>query len=236
MSEEIQNPVPFFLSFERGKEWIFKNRLLLLLILSAFCLSTVLLYRTLKKPDYSKIAEKEYANFLATGDDASFVRLLSLVNGDQSLQCVYDGAIARVLLEKKEMDKGLFFLVRALKPFQEISPYHAHYAASTVTIAKGEWEQALQETELLKQKFLEDKSLQEKMSALYSSILLRSALLEKKLGASKQELKAWEAFESLSSKSKMIEAFHQKGLALEDFIQNRKKTLYPYQFNRTQEN
>jgi hypothetical protein len=210
MKEEIQ-PLVFL---DRWKEFLVRNRLLILLSVSALFLSIALMLKLFKAPNYAEYAEREYRNFISTNDLSSLNKLASYVSRDRSLEAAYGAFLSRSFLERGEEKRGFFFLERSLEPLKEISPYHASFAEATLKIASEDWDAALGECIQLKNKMLSDQVLS-KMEALYSSLLVRIALLEKKLGRSDQELIAWRDVENYSGLSSQ-----EKG-----FIQERKKAL-----------
>jgi hypothetical protein len=194
------------------KELFMKNRLLVLLCLSAVFLSVALIYKIFKTPDYAEYAEREYRHFLTTSDSTSLKKLASYVANDPSLHSQYSSFLARTFLDRGEETQGLYFLHKSVEPLKEISPYHAAYAKATILIAKANFDLALQETVQLKVKLQKDK---ETGLELYSSVLKRIALLEKKLGRNEQELLAWKELEENSGLSSQEK----------EFVLNRKKAL-----------
>ncbi len=222
-------------TLEKAKEWLLKNRLLLVLVLSAIVLLVIVLYRFQSRTKGRVfLAEKEYAHYLATKEESSLRKLMTITSKDKNLHNTFDIPIALALLEKKNKEEAAFYLKRALKPLEETSPYHALYAQSTLSILKSDWEKALQDSLELK-KQIQDYAAGEDFSSLYFTNLLRIALLEKKLNHPLAELQAWQELETSleislqkepsSFKKEWVDNLKQKGIAIEDFIKDRRNSL-----------
>lgn len=226
--QENESPEALFSPLEKAKVVLFKNRYLILLLFSALCLSSILLYRWQgKDKERAHFAEKEYAKFVATGEESSLRKLMALVDKDKNLQLKYDALLSQILLEKGLADDAYFFAIRSLEPLAHLSSFHAEYAHATKSMIRLEFEKALKETVELKSKLLNNSELEDKFSSLYSAVLVRAALLEKKLGHPEKELAAWlEVEKNIHSIGKNFqETLGQKGLALEEFISDRKRAL-----------
>jgi hypothetical protein len=173
--------------------------------------------------------------------------LQKILKRHPDLQGKYDALLAECLLLKEKSKEAEAYALRMFKRIAPPSIHHAAFARITLMISKGEWQKALKESYMLKEKMEKDTQFWSEQSSLirfgsplYAYTLLRIAMLEQAAGATSNELKAWEDLESCLRPSVhkvnipsyhpedaalFEQAFRLQDVSLSDYIQYRKSLL-----------
>lgn len=203
-------------------QWAVANGKTLLYILVGLILLSILFFRLImssssaSKADFIN-AEREYVIFAAPAQTESdptlqmnaLKSLSNTMDAHPELHAKYDGRIAETLLIRGQNVQAINYATSAIKrTSQENAPFYTAYAQTTVTIANNQYEQALNESNLLKDQMQKQgQELQmtpEKMefsTLLYALNLLRIGMLQQKLALSADEGKTWQEWKGLVSKS-----------------------------------
>lgn len=227
--KEVPEVPPDVLIFENLKDWIYRNRLILLFVFTGVIFLTILLYNLQGRSDAKALlAEREYLQFSSSNDPKALDKLIALVEKNPSLKGKYDALIAKALLGAGKEDQAIPFMNRTLSFLQQEAPHYASFAKTSILMEQKAWSGALLEAEKLKQQMLGV----DKEDLLYSFNQMRIALLHKKLGNDKAELQAWEELEQHlglnregAEKNEFLNAFQENGLTLKEYIASRKKAL-----------
>jgi len=166
-----------------------------------------------------------------------YEEMASALKKAPSLQEKYEPFIIQALIEGGEGTKALEMSHRSLRIAHIETPFHALFAETSFLIEKGEFQKALEKSASLKEmmakeggnkRFLGDRLVGG--SFLYAQNLVRIAFLQKALKNLPGEKAAWEELEILiqsdsPSARLLLSAFHEKGVNLTHFIENRKAQL-----------
>ncbi len=196
-------------------QWIANNgKILLYALLGLVALFIAVLYfsftsRIKAENDYLN-AEKAYKSFASstnTNSSAPFNELNAILNREPDLHAKYDGLIAQVLLSRGQVKEAQLFANSALKrTAEENAPYYTDFTKISLIIGNGEYPQALENSEQLKQKMLSNASLppQERLfdDELFSLNLLRIGFLNQQLQNPTAELQTWQEWKQYAGLSK----------------------------------
>jgi len=232
--EELQQ-TPF--SFHPIKAYLLRNRLFFLLMATALCLFSMLIYRIRYQSEKKRgEAEKEYKHFTLSHDPASLDKLIALVEKNSFLKQKYDLKISQALVEAKQKDRAYPFFFRSLGWLEQHAPGHAQFARIGLLLEESSWERALAESALLK---AEIAALSSEKSALYAFNLIRMAFLCQKLELASEESCCWQELGDrlaadrenkagrpyLSLERVLSEAFQEKGVHFNEYMAARKEIL-----------
>ncbi len=183
-------------------------------------------------------AEEVFAQWEASPDDASlFNDLKEAVRKVPSLRPKYQAVMAQKLLDVKKIDEALEMANQSLIRVKDETPFHSEFAHTTLLIAKGAYQEALEKAVALKEQIgsiFDIKSLAgEKLiggSVLYAHNLVRIACLQQELKNRPGEKAAWEELEGFLKEGTpvadaILKSFSEKQLNLTQYIAERKKYL-----------
>lgn len=181
------------------------------------------------------------------GTPETLGRLEKLLKKHPELHAKYDGVIAQRLLSSSQQGLAASYASAQLKRVAHLSPHYVKFSEGSILIAEGHLSEALSAAKELKGLMEKDTSFWEKRSSvaghgslLYGYNLLRIAILEGKVGSSKDELAAWQELKANAgwlgvkpeSKTYDPEAylliqknFQNQNTSLLDFIQYREEIL-----------
>ncbi|PIS03301.1 MAG: hypothetical protein COT85_01065 [Chlamydiae bacterium CG10_big_fil_rev_8_21_14_0_10_42_34] len=164
-------------------------------------------------------------------DDTLYQGMLEALRMTPEALGKYDAAIAQKLLNTDKLSDALVMANRSLSRVKDDIPFHATYAATSLLIEQGSYQQALQDAVALKESMGNSYSSEFKGgSLLYAHNLLRIACLQQELNNRPGEKAAWEELEVLiDSKTPLSElilsSFSEKQINLSQYIADRKKAL-----------
>lgn len=143
-----------------------------------------------------------------------------------SLQKKYEPAIAQKLFSTARVDEALIMAERSLKRVRNDVPFHSDYAATSLVIQRGGFQQALEQAVALKERMKAD----QKGAILYAYNLFRIASLQQELKNRPGEKAGWEELESyLADNGKVAEVFMngfaEEKVLLKEYILERKRAL-----------
>lgn len=183
-------------------------------------------------------AESAFEKWVASPkDEILFKNMQAALDKVPQLESKYNPIIAQTLLDRaersSEAERAISFALKSLGPIQQEAPFHAAYAANSLYIEKGAYQEALQRAVLLKEEMTKGCDLQKFKeeprtggSLLYAYNLVRIAFLQQKLANRPGEKAAWLELEDFVPNSHALFAnFREKGVDLTDYIAERKKQL-----------
>lgn len=184
-------------------EWLSNNGQTLLWVAATVILLLILANRWMGATsqsgelDYFN-AENDFSQFQKGDQPEAFNRLNRILSRKPELQAKYDGKIAQILLDRSQFDQAKPFAERNLARLKKDNiPLYIDYASTTLTMAKQDYQTALKEAMLLKEKMIQsakDTELPAFGDALYAFNLLRIAMIQQQLNARDGELEAWSQF------------------------------------------
>lgn len=203
-------------------QWMTANGKIILYVIVGLFLLGIMIFRFVMGSNASSeadfiTAEKEYRLFAAPSkegnDPATQANALKTLNtilaAHPELHAKYDGSIAEILLIRGENSQASDYAVPAIqRTTQENEPFYKGYAQTTLVIADGKYEQALKESNTLKDQMIKQgQELQdtpEKIqfsTLLYALNLLRIGMLQQQLALNTDELATWKEWKDLIHKS-----------------------------------
>lgn len=156
------------------------------------------------------------------------------------LQAKYESAFAQKLLDLKKTAEAMPLAHQSLKRVHQETPFHAAFAAGSLLIEQGEYQEALEQTVALKEAlahFLETQQIASDSlrggTVLYAHALIRIACLQQQLQNSPGEKVAWEEVEAfLQGKPEknelanlVLKGFTDSHIDLSVYLQERKKQI-----------
>lgn len=168
----------------------------------------------------------------APGDQDLYEKMKDAVRKVPALQKKYEAVIAQKLLDVERTEEALKLAGKSLARVKGEVPYHTAFAASSLLIEQGSYQEALEKAVRLKE--LMSGSFQSDSLAggalLYAHNLLRIAFLQQELKNRPGEKAAWEELEAfLQPKSAVSDlvlgSFSDKKIDLNSYIAERKKSL-----------
>ena len=181
-------------------------------------------------------AETAFEKWSATPEDADLFKNMQVsLRKVPELGAKYNAVIAQTLLDRSKGGAGAGEAIElALKSMGQIeheAPFHAAYASNSLCIEKGEYQEALQQAVMLKEQMGKscdiERFKEESMAGgrvLYVYNLIRIACLQQKLSNRSGEKAAWDELdEFLPNSQSILSCFLEKGVALDDYIAERKK-------------
>ncbi len=203
-------------------QWIIANGKILLYILFGLILLGILISRFMigspatNEADFIN-AEKEYLLFKTPTNEESDpqIQASALKNFEKilaahpELHAKYDGSLAEILLIRGEPTQASDFATSAMqRTAKENDPFYTPFAQTTLAIANGQYEQALNQSKTLKEQMIkvgqELQDTPEKIpfsTLLYSLNLLRIGMLEQQLARHEDERNTWQEWRDLSRRS-----------------------------------
>lgn len=183
-------------------------------------------------------AEEIFAKWEASPDDeALYADLREACRKIPALRAKYEASIAQRLLDVKKIDEALEMASRSLERVKDETPFHVAFAQTSLLIARGAYQEALQNSVALKEEIgtvLDLKDLNgERLiggSVLYAHNLVRIACLQQELKNRPGEKAAWEELEHFLGAGTpvahlILKSFSEKQLDLTQYIAERKKYL-----------
>lgn len=170
-------------------------------------------------------------------DETLYKNMKAALRKTPDLEKNYRPLIAQKLLERDRVKEALSWAGESLKGIEMDVPFHAAYGNTSMMIAQGGFQEALEQSVRLKEKMTQSmlwvKSQDETLKGgmlLYAHNLLRIACLQQELKNKPGEKAAWEEFEAFLNSRKPIagivyENFREKGVDLTHYILERKKHL-----------
>ncbi len=176
----------------------------------------------------------------APTDETLAAQMRKSVKKVPGLELALESEIAQTYLAQGLAVFGMRDAARSLARLQEVSPLHAEFAAATLLIETGKFQEALEIAVSLKEE-MESKfdnalwkgSRTKAGSALYVCNLLRIAFLQKQLSNRAGELAAWEEVKGLlemdgthSVAAQLLQNnFGSEQFSLADFISQRERAI-----------
>lgn len=186
---------------------------------------------------YAK-AEEIFAQWEASPEDASlYSELRSAIRKNPALRFKYEAVMAQKLLDVKKIDEALEMAHRSLERVKDEAPFHAEFAYTSLLIAQGSYQEALEKAVALKEQIgtiFDLNSLSGPHliggSVLYAHNLVRIACLQQELKNRPGEKAAWEELENYLREATpvadlILKSFSEKQLNLTQYIAERKKNL-----------
>ncbi len=183
-------------------------------------------------------AEEVFAKWEASPADGSLYRdLREAVRKVPTLRAKYEAVMAQRLLDVKKIDEALEMANQSLIRVKDETPFHSEFAHTSLLIAKGAYQEALEKAVALKEQigsFFDVKSLGGDHlvggSILYAHNLVRIACLQQELKNRPGEKAAWEELEGFLREGTpvadaILNNFSEKQLDLTQYIAERKKHL-----------
>lgn len=122
----------------------------------------------------------------------AFTALQGAIKKHPELEAHYDGRVAQNLLAVRDAEGARLFMDRALRRTGQ--SYFSEFSQTSLEISRGNFKQALEEAEALKEKMERDEAFWkggDEGSALFAFNLLRVALLSQETGDYEKEQAAW---------------------------------------------
>lgn len=218
-------------------QWFSKHGLTLLYVILGAILAFILLYRYFGGRErsiqdfYDAESNMKLLQQQPSDVQAVLSQMQTILSAYPELHPKYDGLIAQALLNERDVNQAKPFAQLAIERTQsENAPFYTNFAQTTLLIAEHQYDAALTQAKELKQKLLEQDSVQQKeMNLLFAYNLLRIGMLQQQLGAMEEAQKTWkewgsyveegsnthsEGFKSLSR------AFSEGKLSLMDYMQH----------------
>lgn len=183
-------------------------------------------------------AERAIAKWEASPqDDVLYREMQEAVRKAPAIEKKYEAAIAQKLIEVEKFDQALEMANRSLLRVKDAAPLHTAYAAASLLIERGAYQEALERAVALKEeigRMFDVNRLSEDWlvggSLLYAHNLVRIACLHQELKNHPGEKAAWEEFERFLQEGTpladlVIKSFSEKQLDLTQYIAERKKQL-----------
>jgi len=183
-------------------------------------------------------AEETFAKWEASPEDETlYADLREAFRKIPSIRAKYEACIAQRLLDVKKIDEALEMASRSLERVKGETPFHAAFAQTSLLIARGAYQEALENAVALKEEIgtvfgIKDLTGSQLIggSVLYAHNLVRIACLQQELKNRPGERAAWEELESFLGAGTpvahlILKSFSEKQLDLSQYIAERKKYL-----------
>lgn len=171
-------------------------------------------------------AEVAYSEWLAEPKDAArYEAMEQAFKKAPALKKKYESAIAQKLLVLGRTEEGLKMAQGVLARAKDLAPLHAAFAAGSLLIEQGDYQQALEQAVALKEKMRDQKPF-----VLYAELLIRIATLHQQMKNQPGEKVAWEELQAhlktdpLSADS-ILGSFSEKQVDLMQYMLERQKAL-----------
>ncbi len=209
-------------------EWITNYGSVVLIGIACFLAVVLIGYRFASSSQKSSAtdffrAEKEFAVLQSDSADLSekktaLTDLTRILQRQPDLHAKYDGLIAQELLNQGNiLEAQKYADLALLRTKRDDLPFYADYTNITMMIAKEDYRGALASTQELKQKMIVNAELAKEESSersfgdvLFAFNLMRSALLNQKIGDREAELNDWrelKQYARLSDQAPPTDAF-----------------------------
>lgn len=173
-------------------------------------------------------------------------RLNAIMSSHPELHAAYDGAIAQTLLNRGQATEAKPFALATLKRTQSDNlPLYNDFASTTLLISDQQYKEALEKSQALKQKMLDDLGQTNNQSdlafgdMLFAFNLFRIAMLQQQIGDGKAELQTWQEWKRYAGLDKakepnkisqaafrtLIQQLAIGSIALPDYISYREQLL-----------
>ncbi len=183
-------------------------------------------------------AEEVFAEWEASPEDGNLYRdLREAVRKVPSLRSKYEAVMAQKLLDVKKIDEALEMANRSLIRVKDETPFHSEFAHTSLLIAKGAYQEALEKAVALKEQIGSVFDVRNFSGeclvggpALYAHNLVRIACLQQELRNRPGEKAAGEELEGFLKEGTpvaraLLKSFSEKQLDLTQYIAERKKYL-----------
>lgn len=233
------------------------------LMIAAIILIAILLFFYRTSDQYSATAESDYMtaaqNFsrfqkeVAQGanrevvEGKNFKELRQVINRRPELHAKYDGAMAQLLILLGASDLAEEYAQLALaRTSADALPDYSDYSQATLLIVQEKPAEALAQAQNLKERLLEQTSLQEESrnfgDLLYGYNLLRLALLHQQQGNREEEYAYWNELKSYAGWSEqnpsaqilapsefnqLMASMREGNATLQSYVEQRVNTLKP---------
>ncbi len=171
-------------------------------------------------------AEVAYSAWLSEPkDEAKYTAMEAAFHKAPALKKKYEPAIAQKLLSLGRTEEALKIARGILARSQGVAPLHAAFAAGSLLIEQGAYQQALEHAVALKEQM---KGPQHPI--LYAQLLIRIATLQQELKNQPGERAAWEEFRAYAESTPgaldpVLGSFAEKQVGLMHYIAERQKVL-----------
>lgn len=226
------------------EENIFLSKLLeygrvLLYVLLGLIIAGILIYRfsstrqEQQEADYWA-AEKEFRALAGAENlnEEALAKLSAIIERHPALHEKYDALLAQILLDHGKISEALPFATKAIdRTQQENLPFYSDFANTTLLITEKQYETALKNSILLKEKMQSQNLKREERQygdTLFALNFLRIALLQQQLGLKKEELNTWQEWKKLANTSGFEQQkvlFSEGRISLIDYIASREEAL-----------
>ena len=190
-------------------------------------------------PFFSKHDRKECLAASAAYDKLVNLRespdkLIRVINRKLFLQPKYDGFLAQSYLNQGNTASARTFARRSFSRTENELPYHSRFSKSSLLIADGKFEEALQDAKKLKSEMAAVPELWNSPRStvgpiLYLYNLLRIAVLEKTMQNPKEELFAWSELENFINQAQQNSALEKITRSFtKDFLKDNRINLQEY--------
>lgn len=173
-----------------------------------------------KKSKYL-LAIRDFEKWLSSGE--SFDKIETALREHPELETKFGALIANQFIVNHQGDQAEKYAKAVLNRVQKHLPEHASFAEGSLTIAKGQLEEALKSSLSLRQKT-------DSHSVLYGFNLLRIASLYRELNNHPQEVSTLTELEEFLSHNEkashaLNQSFQQNNITLSDYISHRKRDV-----------
>lgn len=220
-------------------EWISNNKQTILWIIIGLFAVLILAYRVMMtrtlnaegdyfraQTDFNQFQEAALTAKNAVGDSAALNELDGFMASYPELHAKYDGPLAQTLIIEEQMPKALPLAQATFKRTANDSiNLYQDYAASSLLIGEGKYQEALQQSKLLKDK-LNQQPADTLDKTLYFFNLIRLAVLNQQLGLEQEEKQAWNEVQNSAYRTdamQSINLFKIGNADLNKYIEKRQK-------------
>lgn len=184
-------------------------------------------------------AEKYFATFQGSGKagkeaiplaerDDALQHLRKILQRHPELHAKYDGLIAQTLLVRNDVNGAKEFADLAIaRTASENSPFYTDYAQTTLIIASGQYEEALNHS-LALDKLMEEGTANSEIQSfgnpLFALNFLRIGILQQQLGLSNEERATWQKWQELKENNALFASWNQIAegqISLANYIETR---------------
>ncbi|HSX04301.1 MAG TPA: hypothetical protein VLG76_06190 [Rhabdochlamydiaceae bacterium] len=164
------------------------------------------------------------------GEAENFQKLIKLTNSHTGLHEKYGSLIAEKCIALNQSALAGTLVDRSLNQIKDQIPYHHLFSKTSILIADGKYDEALNEAAALKEK-IEKESMVKQCSVLFLFNLIRIASLERSLNhcqnelASLENIKKWVGSENCTQEAKLAlsNSFYEGSISFLDYIEYRTK-------------
>lgn len=221
-------------------EWVINNKQNVLWIILGLFAVLILSYRILMnrsmnaetdffraQTDFSQFQEAARNSKNKLADSAAFDDLEAVMKQHPELHGKYDAPLAQTLLIEEQMPKAQAYAQATFQRTDLDAIGHFHdYAAASLLIGEGKYQEALQQAQQLKEK-MGTETLETMEETLYFFNLVRLALLNQQLGNGKAEKQLWEEIQNRSNQSpsmgSALSVFSAGHATMNQYIEQRKR-------------